>query len=87
MTDTYSLSFCSVFPLQDRCRDKKLFIFVIYVVLCRSIEHYWGPIVLTGFDFEIIPVEVVRGQVFLGMGVGVRGRGTLLGEGIRDQFS
>ena len=53
----------------------------------RTLLYFWGPVVLTDFDFEIIPIEVVRGQIFLGMGVGVRERGTLLGEGIRDQLN
>jgi hypothetical protein len=34
-------------------------------------------------DFEIIPIEAVRGQIYGGMGAGVRGRSPLLGEGIR----
>jgi hypothetical protein len=43
--------------------------------------YYRGPVFLA--DFEIIPIEAVRGQIYGGMGAGVRGRSPLLGEGIR----
>jgi hypothetical protein len=34
-------------------------------------------------DFEFIPIEVVRGQIYWGMGARVKGQSSLLGEGIR----
>ncbi len=37
-------------------------------------------------DFEIIPIEAVRGQIYGGMGAGVRGRSPLLYEEIRASF-
>ena len=46
------------------------------------IRHWLGvPSFLA--DFEIIPIEAVRGQIYVGMGAGVRRRSPLLGEGIR----
>jgi len=41
---------------------------------------YRGPVFLA--DFEIIPIEAVRGQIYGGMGAGVRGQSPLLDEGI-----
>ncbi len=43
--------------------------------------YYRGPVFLA--DFEIIPIQAVRGQIYGGMGAGVRGESPLLGEGIR----
>ncbi len=49
-----------------------------------ALVYYRGPVFLA--DFEIIPIEAVRGQIYGVMGAGVRGRSPLLGEGIRGSF-
>ncbi len=48
-------------------------------------EGHWCTIGVPSFlaDFEISPIEAVRGQIYGGMGAGVRGRSPLKGEGIR----
>ncbi len=42
--------------------------------------YYRGPVFLA--DFEIIPIEAVKGQIYGGMGAGVREQSPLFGEGI-----
>ncbi len=52
-----------------------------------ALLYYRGPIFLA--DFEIIPTEAVRGQIFLGGrgdGRGGRVARPLLGEGIADRL-
>ena len=48
--------------------------------LKSALVHFSGPVVLG--DFENIPVEVVRGKIFLGIQTGVSGQGPLSREGI-----
>ncbi len=49
-----------------------------------EIVYYSGPVICEGF--EIIPLETVGGQIFLGMGAGFKGRSPFLGEGFRYQL-
>jgi hypothetical protein len=45
------------------------------ILIPYSKKYIWCTLGVPSFlaDFEIIPTEAVRGQIFWGMGVGVRG--------------
>jgi hypothetical protein len=46
-----------------------------------ALVYYRGPVFVL-VDFEIIPIEAVRGQIYGGRGAGGRGQNPLLGVGI-----
>jgi hypothetical protein len=50
----------------------------------RHKKRHWCTIGVLSLlaDFEIIPIEAVRGQIYGGMGARLRGRRPLLGGGI-----